>query len=126
MSQRTFQNTKIVATLGPASDSYEKMFELIEAGVDVFRINMSHGSHDVAKTQIETIGKINVDHNINVGILADLQGPKLRVGQIENNKLDLAPGDILTFVNEKCVGTKERIYMSYQSFAADVEVGSKF
>ena len=125
MSQRTFQNTKIVATLGPASDSYEKMFELIKAGVDVFRINMSHGSHDVAKTQIETIGKINVDHNINVGILADLQGPKLRVGQIENNKLELAPGDILTFVNEKCVGTKERIYMSYQSFAADVEVGEQ-
>lgn len=125
MSQRTFQNTKIVATLGPASDSYETMFELIKAGVDVFRINMSHGSHEVAAKQIETITKINTDHNINVGILADLQGPKLRVGQIENNRLELHPGDILTFVNEKCVGNAEKIYMSYQSFAADVEVGEK-
>ncbi len=125
MSLRTFQNTKIVATLGPASDSYETMFELIKAGVDVFRINMSHGSHENARVQIETIGQINNDHNINVGILADLQGPKLRVGQIENNKLDLAPGDVLTFVNEKCLGTREKIYMSYKSFAADVEIGEK-
>lgn len=123
MSLRTFQNTKIVATLGPASDSYETMFELIKAGVDVFRINMSHGAHEAARKQIETIGQINNDHNINVGILADLQGPKLRVGQIENNRLDLAPGDILTFTNEKCIGTREKIYMSYQSFAADVVAG---
>jgi pyruvate kinase len=125
MPNRTFQNTKIVATLGPASDSYETMLEMVRAGVDVFRINMSHGSHEVAARQIETITKLNKDYKINIGILADLQGPKLRVGQIENNSLELQPGDILTFVNEKCVGNSEKIYMSYQQFAADVEVGEK-
>lgn len=125
MADRSFQNTKIVATLGPASDSYETMVELVKAGVDVFRINMSHGSHEVAAKQIETISKLNKDYKINVGILADLQGPKLRVGQIENNAMEIRPGDILTFVNEKCVGNAERIYMSYKSFASDVEVGEK-
>ncbi|HMY85012.1 MAG TPA: pyruvate kinase [Saprospiraceae bacterium] len=125
MADRSFQNTKIVATLGPASDSYETMVELVKAGVDVFRINMSHGSHEVAARQIETISKLNKDYKINVGILADLQGPKLRVGQIENNVMELNAGDILTFVNEKCVGNAEKIYMSYKNFAADVEVGEK-
>ena len=67
MPNRTFQNTKIVATLGPASDSYETMLEMVRAGVDVFRINMSHGSHEVAARQIETITKLNKDYKINIG-----------------------------------------------------------
>ncbi len=119
------QNTKIVATVGPASSSEEMLTSLIQAGVDIFRLNFSHGSHDVHQATIEKILKLNEAHNTNVGILVDLQGPKLRVGKIENETLDLKPGDVLTFVNEECVGTMEKIYMSYEPFARDVQVGER-
>jgi len=119
------QNTKIVATVGPACSSYSTLLDLVKAGVDVFRINFSHGDHKDKLEVINNIGYINEKYNLHVGILADLQGPKLRVGAIENNKLDINTGEIYTFVNEKCVGTKEKIYMSYDRFAMDVNVGEK-
>lgn len=125
MQKKIYQNTKIVATLGPSSDSTENIVELIRAGVDVFRVNMSHGDQDYARTIIERIQSINAQHSIQVGILADLQGPKLRIGKIKNDILEIKPGDILTFVNEKCIGTKEKIYMSYTEFPMDVEPGER-
>jgi len=117
------QNTKIVATLGPASTSSEMLLKLIKAGVDVFRLNFSHGSHEVHQQTIDKILELKQKYKSHVGILADLQGPKLRVGKIENNALEINKGDILTFVNEECLGNMERIYMSYKSFAQDVKVG---
>ncbi len=119
------QNTKIVATIGPASSSEEMLTELIKAGVDIFRLNFSHGSHEIHGQVIERIVRINIELKTHVGILADLQGPKLRVGKIENNELELMEGDVITFVNEECLGTKEAIYMSYKRFAQDVKVGEK-
>lgn len=119
------QFTKIVATVGPASSSYEKLVALAEAGVDVFRLNFSHGSHEVHQQTVDHILRLNDEHSLHIGILADLQGPKLRVGEMEGEGLAIAPGDIITFVNKKCVGNKDRIYMSYDSFAADVNVGER-
>ncbi|MBC7884859.1 MAG: pyruvate kinase [Saprospiraceae bacterium] len=119
------QKTKIVATIGPASSSKEALLSLVKAGVNVFRLNFSHGAHEAHQEVINNILEINEKYNVHVGMLADLQGPKLRVGAIENNSIDIAPGDILTFVHEKCVGTKEKIYMSYEYFAQDVKVGEK-
>lgn len=119
------QNTKILATVGPASSSYDMLLELIQAGVDVFRLNFSHGTHEDHLEVINHITYINEKYGLHIGILADLQGPKLRVGQIEDNALELKPGDIVTFVNEPCIGTMERIYMSYQQFAQDVKVGER-
>lgn len=119
------QNTKIVATVGPACSSYNTLLELVKAGVDVFRLNFSHGDHNDKLQIINHISYINDKYNLHISILADLQGPKLRVGAIENNHLDIKIGDILTFVNEPCVGTKERIYMSYELFPQDVNVGEK-
>ncbi|MEK7255229.1 MAG: pyruvate kinase, partial [Bacteroidota bacterium] len=116
-------NTKIVATVGPASNSHQTMTELVEAGVDIFRLNFSHGTHEQHRKVIEIIQRINDEHDTHVGILADLQGPKLRVGKMENDALSIKPGDVLTFVNEECLGTMERIYMSYTELAEDVEVG---
>ena len=118
-------NTKIVATVGPASSSYEKLLELVHNGVSVFRLNLSHGSHEVHLNTIEKITRINREHGFHISILADLQGPKLRVGEIENNALEIAAGDILTFTNEKCVGNMDKIYMSYEQFAQDVEPGER-
>lgn len=119
------QKTKIVATVGPASSSYEKLLELVQAGVDVFRLNFSHGSHEDHLSTINHITYLNEKYGFHIGILADLQGPKLRVGEIENNALEIKEGDILTFVNEKCVGNHEKIYMSYEKFAEDVNVGER-
>lgn len=119
------KRTKIVATIGPASSSYEVMLNLVRVGVNVFRLNFSHGSHEDKLNVIENIRRINREEPFNVAILADLQGPKLRVGEIENNGIDVAPGDILTFTNEKCVGNKEKIYVSYPNLAGDVKLGNK-
>lgn len=119
------QNTKIVATVGPACSAPDKLLELVQAGVDVFRLNFSHGKHEDLLEVINSITQINDKYGVHIGILADLQGPKLRVGKIENDALELHEGDIVTFVNEPCLGTMERIYMSYPSFAQDVSVGER-
>jgi pyruvate kinase len=101
------------------------MLELVRAGVNVFRLNFSHGSHEDKARIIEDIRKMNKTEPYNIAILADLQGPKLRVGEIANGSLDIEEGDILTFTNEKLVGTKEKIYVSYPNLSADVKVGEK-
>ncbi len=119
------QKTKIVATIGPASSSTENLIKLVQEGVDVFRLNFSHGSHSDHLQVIERITDIVETYNVPIGILGDLQGPKLRVGEIENGTLLLNKGDILTFVPQSCVGNAERIYMSYKNFSKDVKLGDK-
>jgi len=119
------QKTKIVATVGPASNSKEGLLQLIKEGVDVFRLNFSHGSHEDHLKVINNIIELTEQYDIPIGILADLQGPKLRVGEIENGSLELLKGDVLTFVPEPCLGNREKIYMSYESFAEDVKVGER-
>ena len=116
--------TKIVATVGPACDSYEQLLALVQAGVNVFRLNFSHGAHEDKKRIIDSIRKISATEPYNIAILGDLQGPKLRVGEIENNSLLVKEGDILTLTNEKVVGTIEKIYVSYPNLAGDVLVGN--
>src|SRR5262245_66348898 len=90
-----FHRTKIVATVGPACDTYEKLLELVKAGVNVFRLNFSHGSHADKKKIIEHIRRINQQEPYNICILGDLQGPKLRVGEIENGMFEIKAGDVL-------------------------------
>jgi pyruvate kinase len=118
------KRTKIVATVGPACDSYEMLVNLVKAGVNVFRLNFSHGTHENKAEIIEKIRKINRTLPYNIAILADLQGPKLRVGEIENNELEINPGESLTFTNVKCVGTREKIYVSYPNLHNDVVPGN--
>ena len=118
------KRTKIVATLGPSCDTYEKIVELVKAGVNVFRLNFSHGTHESKASMIDIITTINKTLPYNIAILADLQGPKLRVGEIENNALEINPGDKLTFTNTKCVGTREKIYVSYPNLHNDVVPGN--
>jgi len=117
--------TKIIATVGPASNSYEKLLALVEAGVNVFRLNFSHGTHEQHLQVIEHIHKINADFPFNIAILADLQGPKLRVGDIVGGALPLQTGDEFLFTNEECIGTKDGIYISYPNFYKDVRIGEK-
>jgi pyruvate kinase len=123
--EHTYHRTKIVATVGPACDTYEQLLDLIKCGVNVFRLNFSHGGHEDKARIIADLRQINKTEPYNIAILGDLQGPKLRVGEMENGSIDVVPGDILTFTNEKLVGTKERIYVSYPNLHADVKVGNK-
>jgi pyruvate kinase len=124
--EHTFHKTKIVATVGPACSTYERLLELVKSGVNVFRLNFSHGTHEDKTAIIEHIRNINKTQPYNISILGDLQGPKLRVGDIENGGLLIVPGDILCFTSkEKVIGNKERIYVSYPNLHLDVEVGNK-
>ena len=118
------KKTKIIATLGPASSDRETITELIKAGVDIFRINFSHADYDLVKTNVNTIRDVNKELGTSVGILGDLQGPKLRVGVVKEGSY-LNPGDILTFTNEKIEGDSTRVYMTYQEFPNDVKVGER-
>ncbi len=122
--KHTVHRTKIVATVGPACDSYDQLLALVRAGVNVFRLNFSHGNHEDKAIIIDHIRKINNTEPFNISILGDLQGPKLRVGEIENNALLVKEGDVLTFTNVKCVGTLEKIYVSYPNLAGDVKIGN--
>jgi pyruvate kinase len=123
--EHTYHRTKIVATVGPACDTYEKLLELVKAGVNMFRLNFSHGTHEAKSKIIEFIRQINANEPYNIAILGDLQGPKLRVGDMENGGIDISPGDMLTFTNEKVVGTKQRIYVSYPNLHSDIKNGNK-
>ena len=124
--QHTFHKTKIVATVGPACDTYDKLLELVKAGVNVFRLNFSHGAHEDKAIIIQHIRKINIKEPYNISILGDLQGPKLRVGDMKDGGLTIKPGDILTFQSrQKVVGTMESIYVSYPDLHRDVKPGEK-
>lgn len=123
--EHAHHKTKIVATVGPACDTYEQLLELVKCGVNVFRLNFSHGSHEDKKKIIDFIREINEKEPYNIAILGDLQGPKLRVGEVENNGVEVNKGDVITFTNEKIVGTKERVYVSYPNLHKDVKVGNK-
>ena len=119
------QNTKIVATVGPACSERAVLRALVEEGVDIFRLNFSHGSHEMHAETIAKIDAINTELGTHVGIMADLQGPKLRVGKMAGDGLELAEGDIVTFTNEERVGDRDGVYMSYPEFARDVKVGER-
>lgn len=119
------KRTKIVATVGPASSTYEKLLELVRAGVNVFRLNFSHGAYDSKLEIIEYIRTINKKEPYNIAILGDLQGPKLRVGDLQDGKIELKEGQEIIFTTQKMVGTAEKIYVSYANLAKDVKAGER-
>ncbi len=117
------KRTKIVATLGPASTNREVLKNMILEGVDVFRINFSHASYKNIKKSIAIIRELREELGISTALLADLQGPKLRIGTMQN-EVEIEPGDTLYFcTGEEFEGTKERVYMNYDDFPKDVKVG---
>jgi pyruvate kinase len=119
------KRTKIVATVGPASEKLEQLLQLAKAGVNVFRLNFSHGTHENKKMVIENIRQINKSQPFNIAILADLQGPKLRVGELTDGHIELADGDEIIFTTEKCIGTRSKIYVSYPNLTKDVKVDER-
>jgi pyruvate kinase len=120
----SLNKAKIVATLGPASSDYKTMIAMVNAGVNVFRINFSHSDHPTAVENIKKVRKLNKEFDQNIAVLADLQGPKLRIGEVEEGAT-LQPGDELSFTNKKVKGSAKEVFMTYQQFASDVKVGDR-
>lgn len=119
------KRTKIVATVGPACDTYDKLLSLVKAGVNVFRLNFSHGNHEDKIAVIENIRSIIKNEPYNIAILGDLQGPKIRVGDLEDGKVFLKEGEIVVFTTDKMIGTKEKLYVSYPNLVTDVQPGER-
>ncbi|MDD2636721.1 MAG: pyruvate kinase [Bacteroidales bacterium] len=113
--------TKIIATLGPASEQKEILKEMILAGLDVFRLNFSHGTHKEKAQIIQTIRELETEMGVNLAILADLQGPKLRVGIVENEPFMLKDGEHISFHTDENQNIKNSFYMTYNDFAKDVK-----
>jgi pyruvate kinase len=119
------RKTKIVATIGPSTSSKEMLKKIINAGVNVCRINFSHGSYADHEKMINYIKEINKEEHLFTAILADLQGPKIRVGEIKNNAINLVNGQEITFTSTPCIGDEKKVYISYQNFPKDVSPGEK-
>jgi pyruvate kinase len=120
---RRNRNVKIVATLGPASSSPEMLEKLFLAGVDVFRINMSHTQHDLLRQLHRDIRAMEAKLKRPIGILADLQGPKIRIGTFENKEAKIAPGDTFIFDTDKAPGNHGRVYLPHPEIFASAQVG---
>jgi len=122
---RKIKKTKIVATLGPASSSREVIRAMMENGVNVFRINFSHADHNDVLERIEIIRELNISLGFHVAILADLQGPKLRVGKMTEGTV-VGEGQEVLFTTDKVeLGTADAIYMNYKQFPKDVSAGER-
>lgn len=117
------KKTKIVATLGPATCKKETLKKMFLAGVNVCRINFSHGDHKQHLELINLIRDLNKELEMHVAILGDLQGPKLRIGDIENETVALKKGDEIVFTTDKIVGNNKRVFMTYKNFPNDVKLG---
>lgn len=112
--------TKIIATIGPACNSKDVLRRMIAEGLDVCRLNFSHGTHSDHEKSINLIEELNQELGSNIAILVDLQGPKLRIGEIENNGVLLEEESIIKFVTHDFIGDEKMVSMSYQQFPMDV------
>ena len=117
------RRAKIVATLGPATSDYETVESLVRAGLDVARLNLSHGDHATHERNFEYVRRASEATGRPVGILADLQGPKIRLGKFADGPHVLEPGDEFTITAENVPGTKEIVGTTFPQLAADVKPG---
>ncbi len=119
------KKTKIVATLGPSTSTKEVLKDMMRAGVNVFRINFSHANYEDVKKRIKMIRDLNEENGFSAAVLADLQGPKLRVGKMKEEVV-VSKGDQIIFATgEEFEGTAERVYMNYDRFPKDVRAGER-
>ena len=119
----SFNKTKIVATIGPASSSKEVLKEMIDSGMNIARLNFSHGSHDDHLDVLTKVRELNNELGIHVGLLADLQGPKIRLGEVKDGGVAIKNGHKLIITTKECIGTAERVYITYPNFPKDVAKG---
>ena len=119
------RKTKIVCTIGPASEDVETLKKLIDAGMNVARINFSHGCMEDQKQKIANIKKAREELNMPVALLLDTQGPEIRTGKLEQMPIELKAHDMFTLVNEDIIGNKERVSISYKELYKDIKIGAQ-
>src|SRR5690349_14845675 len=117
---KTPNKTKIVATIGPASASKEVLKQLIEAGMSICRINFSHGNYETVKKVLHNVRELNKELGTYVGVLADLQGPKLRIGEVKGGGVEIIQGKELTITTKECLSDEKLVYITYPEFPKDV------
>jgi pyruvate kinase len=120
---RRQRNVKVVATLGPSTTSYEQIRAVYEAGADVFRLNFSHGEHAEHAARMEIIRRIEQEFGRPIGVMADMQGPKLRVGRFENGKVTLNEGDKFTLDLDPSLGDSSRVQLPHKEILQALEPG---
>lgn len=118
-----FNKTKIIATVGPASNNYEMLSALVKEGVDVFRLNFSHGKHEDHLKVVNMVRQLNQEMGTHICLMQDLQGPKIRLGDVENGQVEIKAGDKLKLVCDDSVSTATRLSTIYKDLARDVNVG---
>ncbi|MBQ9154725.1 MAG: pyruvate kinase [Solobacterium sp.] len=117
------RKTKIICTIGPACESEETIRELCRAGMNVARLNFSHGTHEEHLQRIQTIRKVREELNLPIAIMLDTKGPEYRIGTFENGKIELKAGDVFTFTPEEISGTQEKVTVSYKNLPNELEAG---
>jgi len=119
------KKTKIIATIGPATYDESVLSQIIEEGVNVCRLNFSHGSHEEYQKVIDFVRKLNDEQGYHTALLADLQGPKLRLGDVENGEVEIQTGDKIILTSEEMVGNAQKAFVSYPKLANDVQAGAR-
>ena len=117
------RKTKIIATIGPASENEEMLIKLIDAGLNVVRMNFSHGSHEEHLKKIELVKKINREQKTDVAIMLDTKGPEIRLGDFKDGEIFLKEGEYITLTTDECEGTKDLVHVTYKNIVNDVKQG---
>ncbi len=119
------RKTKIVCTLGPATDNYAMLVALCKAGMDVARINFSHGDYEEQSKRIELLKKVRNDLGLPIPLMLDTKGPEIRIGKFEHNEITLRDGSEFTLYHEECLGNDIGVYVNYSDLYKDVTLDSK-
>ena len=119
------RKTKVICTIGPASDNEETLRKLIEEGMAVARLNFSHGTHEEHKKKFDLIKKVRADLRQPIAIMLDTKGPEYRIGCFENGSITLEDGDTFTFTTEEMMGTQEKVSVSYKNLIDNLEIGDR-
>ncbi len=117
--------TKIIATIGPATSAKDMLREMFIEGIDVCRLNFSHGTHEEHARVIRRIHELNDELNMQIAVLVDLQGPKIRIGQVKNDLIVLLQGNTIEMVTEECTGDENRLFLNYSDFPVNVNINDK-
>ena len=117
------RKTKIVCTLGPSTDNEDVLRQLMQEGMNVARMNFSHGTHEEQKVRLDTVKKLREELNLPVAALLDTKGPEIRIGDVEGGKLELKKGQTFTLTTEELLGTQEKVTITYKELYKDVCAG---
>ena len=118
------RKTKIICTIGPASESEEMLGKMIQAGMDVARFNFSHGTHEEHKVKLQRLRKVSEEMKLPIAALMDTKGPEIRLRDFENGSAMLEAGQLFTLTTEELMGTRERASISYKNLHRDISVGT--